>query len=179
MDWQTQPATEKQLDYLAVFGFITDKPLTKKEASELLTQFEENPLMEEIKLENFQKRDLQQMEEDEKNAAYVLHQIFDSAKEELEHAIHGEKTDALEEYKDALKNRIEFWKDTCRQADCTCEWEQAMNLNEKYGYRFKVPSTKQITPILEALDAKAPTWDKDYPYIFFETLEINFPELLW
>lgn len=175
----SEPATEKQIKYLSVFGYVQTGPLTRQEASELLSRFEEDPEHLEIRAENNALQMRRQMEFDSTHAAQVLHEIFAKAADELKHAQQGEITDAREEFKEATKQRITFWKDTFREpAESTGEWEQSFELFEQYGHRFKVPSTKQITEILAALDEKAPTWDTEFPHVFYQTMELNFPQLL-
>ena len=55
---------------------------------------------------------------------------------------------------------------------------QAHMLAKKYGCRFAVPTAQQVQSIFDALDSALPFWDKDQPELFYQTLELNFPELV-
>jgi hypothetical protein len=35
-----------------------------------------------------------------------------------------------------------------------------------------------VKAVLDALDGAMPLWDKEHPELFYQTLEINFPELV-
>jgi hypothetical protein len=35
-----------------------------------------------------------------------------------------------------------------------------------------------VQHILDALDSAAPFWDKEHPELFYQTLQLNFPELV-
>jgi hypothetical protein len=54
----------------------------------------------------------------------------------------------------------------------------ALALHRSYGCRFSSPSLQQVQGILNALDAALPSWERDHPELFFQTLELNFSELL-
>ena len=75
--------------------------------------------------------------------------------------------------------RQEFWIDTCRevtQMHIVCQ--AVLELYQKHGCRFAVPSRQQVQDVLDALDAAMPVWEKEHPELFYQTLELNFPELL-
>ena len=79
----------------------------------------------------------------------------------------------------ALRERQQFWIDTCRDArDMRYPTQRSMELHRHHGCRFCVPTAKQVQYILDALDSALPHWDRDHPELFFSTLELNFPELL-
>jgi hypothetical protein len=55
---------------------------------------------------------------------------------------------------------------------------QVSGLYKRYGCRFAIPTHEQAQVILDALDSAMALWDRDYPELFYETLELNFPELV-
>jgi len=46
---------------------------------------------------------------------------------------------------------------------------------QRGGLRQVAPDQAQV--ILDALDAAMGSWDTDYPQLFYQALELNFPEL--
>ena len=56
--------------------------------------------------------------------------------------------------------------------------QAVLELYQKHGCRFAVPSRQQVQDVLDALDAAMPVWEKEHPELFYQTLELNFPELL-
>src|SRR5262249_53334216 len=79
----------------------------------------------------------------------------------------------------AISQRQKFWTDTCREvSEMQFDSVHAHELRQRFGQRFLAPSTAQIQNILDALDAATPMWDKDHPELFYETLALNFPELV-
>jgi len=79
----------------------------------------------------------------------------------------------------AIAKRQEFWADTCSDADKMHPVAaQGLVLQKKHGCRFTVPTAAQIQAILDSLDRVLPSWDKDHPELFYQTLELSFPELL-
>lgn len=84
-----------------------------------------------------------------------------------------------QELEGALHDRQQFWIDTCREvAEMHHRWPQILELYQKHGCRFIVPSALQTQEVLDALDSAVPFWDRDHPEIFYSTLELNFPELV-
>lgn len=55
---------------------------------------------------------------------------------------------------------------------------QTIELYRKFGCRFWEPSHAQVEEVLGALDAAMPQWDTLHPELFYQTLELNFPELV-
>jgi len=79
----------------------------------------------------------------------------------------------------AVAKRREFWTDTCRDmAQMQCRSATVMNLYMKYGCRCVPPAPGQVQEVLDALDAASPTWDRDSLELFYQTLELNFPEVV-
>lgn len=78
-----------------------------------------------------------------------------------------------------LNARLEFWLDTCRQAlQRRTVAQRVVELYERHGSRFETPSLQQVQDVLGALDAALPVWEQEHPELFFQTLELNFPELV-
>lgn len=89
----------------------------------------------------------------------------------------GNLKDYKEELNDAVKYRVEFWKDTFR--DNPEEFSEAGGtLNAHYGQFLKVPTNKEVSEILEALDRQMPGWDKGHAPSFFSTYQATFPDRL-
>jgi hypothetical protein len=75
--------------------------------------------------------------------------------------------------------RREFWLDTCRgMAHLQIACAQIQNLYRKHGCRFAEPTLEQVRGILDALDGAMPRWEKEHPELFYQTLELSFPELV-
>jgi hypothetical protein len=75
--------------------------------------------------------------------------------------------------------RQEFWLDTCRgMAHLQVACAQVQNLYRKHGCRFAAPTLAQVRGILDALDHAVPRWEKEHPELFYQTLELSFPELV-
>ncbi len=55
---------------------------------------------------------------------------------------------------------------------------QVAELYRQFGCRFLPPTRQQTEYILAALDAALPGWEAQHPELFYQTLELNFPELL-
>ncbi len=78
----------------------------------------------------------------------------------------------------ARSHRRQFWMDTCREApERRSASRQLLDLYGKHGCRFRAPTHHQVQHILDALDSAMPHWDRDHPDLFYQTLELNFPEL--
>jgi hypothetical protein len=78
-----------------------------------------------------------------------------------------------------LIQREEFWADTCREiTQMQHASHDVVELYRQYGCRFCTPGRQQIGHVLSALDTAVPRWDKDHPELFYQTLELNYPELL-
>ena len=168
MDWTDEPATEGQLNRLRRSGCQPAGPLTKGRAAHLIRSFEEHP---HASAENG-------VREIAKRQADFLQQ----AVEEAEQAVRDAPEDDAEELQQilgvAMGKRQQFWMDTCRDPpqmrDCST---QVLDLFMRYGCRFLVPSCEQVQEILSALDLFMPLWERQRPELFYQTLELNFPEL--
>ena len=79
----------------------------------------------------------------------------------------------------APPQRLEFWVDTCREiTQMRQASKQAIDLYRKFGCRFCEPTHAQVEEVLQALDSALPQWEKAHPELFYQTLELNFPELV-
>jgi hypothetical protein len=47
----------------------------------------------------------------------------------------------------------------------------------KNGCQYVEPTREQTQDIHDALDIALPAWEKEHPELFYQTLELNFPEL--
>ncbi len=56
--------------------------------------------------------------------------------------------------------------------------QQMIDLYRMHGCRFCEPSPKQVQDVVEALDSALPQWETVHPELFYQTLELNFPELV-
>jgi hypothetical protein len=76
-------------------------------------------------------------------------------------------------------DRQQFWIDTCREVrEMRLVSPRKSELHQQHGCRFSVPTTQQVQFILNALDSALPGWDRNHPELFYQTLELNFPELV-
>ena len=171
IDWADGPATEAQLSNLRRLGYQPLHPLTTGRAAHLICYFEERPQREESSAENG-------VREITKRQAHSLQH----AVEEAERALQGATKEATVKLQHilavAMERRQGFWIDTCREPpqmrDCSL---QVLDLFMRYGCRFLVPSGEQVQEILNALDLLMPLWDRFQPELFYQTMELNFPEL--
>ena len=75
--------------------------------------------------------------------------------------------------------RQEFWADTCREMrEMRLGSQQCIELYRKFGCRFCTPTLEQAQHVISALDSAVPAWETTYPELFYQTLELNFPELV-
>jgi hypothetical protein len=75
--------------------------------------------------------------------------------------------------------RVEFWVDTCRDVTTMkVASKEVIDLYREHGCRFCAPTLTQVQNVLEALDSAMPRWDKEHRELFYQTLELNYPELV-
>lgn len=172
MDWQNEPATWKQLRYLRQQGYKPDRHLTKTAAAELIQSIGgpvvSAPPEPEIVVQPLLKQD-----------AYLLRQAVEQAAQGVLEAAADRMASAQQDLAIAISKRQMFWIDTCRdptrmQAACG----QVLEFYRKYGCQFEAPSNRQVQEVLSALDAAVPSWDREHPLLFYQTLELNFPQLV-
>ena len=173
MDWSNEPATWKQLKYLKQHGYSPERPLTKAEAVELIRTVggpSEGPAsLVETKIKEIT----------EHRAAYQLRMDVEKARRAAAEAGSWERERPQRELSAAITKRQEFWADTCREAGKGhVPSLQVCELYQKHGCRFEPPHNNEVQYILDALDAAMPTWDRDNPELFYQTLELNFPTLV-
>jgi len=76
-------------------------------------------------------------------------------------------------------SRDEFWVDTCREVTrMKLGSQKVIELYRQFGCRFCTPTREQVHHVLSALDAAIRSWETDHPELFYQTLELNFPELV-
>jgi hypothetical protein len=162
MDWTDEPATWKQLRDLKRCGYQADRRLTKIEAANLISSYGggSDPVVA--------------MQNGVTIRAYELRLAVEQAKRE------GTERGRMDPAKMgmALAERQNFWLNTFHgtsqlQSGCT----QVLELYRRQGCLFFEPTRKQVQDILDALDAAMPHWDNDHPELFYEAMELNFPEL--
>jgi hypothetical protein len=151
--WRDEPATEKQVDFLRRFGWRPDGPLTKGQASDLIEQFQGDEGRREILWQN-----------DAKEEAYRLHSEVEAA-----------RSDPDLDLQDAIQVRLDWWLSVFNVGECGSQL--GLDLWESYAKHFDPPTPEQAQAILSGLDEASPNWDKEHPRLFFETLELNHPEL--
>jgi hypothetical protein len=79
----------------------------------------------------------------------------------------------------AAIEREDFWADTCREIpQMQRASPEAVELYRRHGCRFCTPGRQQIQHVLHALDSAAPGWQNEHPELFYQTMELNFPELV-
>ena len=190
--WEGDPATAKQLNYLKGFGYTPDAPMTKGEASQLITAFKKDPARQELKCQLEQQAAEQADDYEDKHTAWCLHEaVLDAARylrdaeKSLRNADKEDRAECREEIKewkedlkDSVEHRVDFWLDTFRLSPKSCDSSQWADLYEQCGQYFKTPPRKQVKEILEALDNHTPDWDKDKAVSFFLTLKDSFPALV-
>lgn len=154
-----EPATELQLNQLRRFGHEPDRPLSRQEAAQLLFELEHRPHPE----NSFA---IPQQTEHE---AFHLRKVVEQEKQ----------AQADGPLKAAILRRQDFWVDTVREPPkMHLGWPQIIDLYRAQGCRFFDPTHEQVQEILDALDMALPYWDRDHPELFYQTLELNFPDLV-
>ena len=171
MDWQNEPATWKQLRYLRQHGYKPDRHLTKNAAAELIQS-----LGGEVEVTTAPRQT--SVHELPKQDAHLLRAAVNEAAKAASEARRDNFQEAQQQLAITISKRQLFWIDTCRdptrmQAACG----QVLDFYRKYGCRFEAPTHKQVQEVLSALDGAMPFWDRDHPALFYQTLELNFPEL--
>jgi hypothetical protein len=171
MNWTDQPATECQIGHLRQLGYAPDHPLTKGEAAHLISDFEANP---EAAL-TFAQSGVRATTKEE---AHALRATVDIAKRAVAEGPGDRAERAKGELGLAVAKRQMFWVNTCRDpVQMQSPSPQVFDLYRNHGCRFIAPTREQAQEILDALDAAMPVWDRDHPQLFYEMLELNFPEL--
>ena len=169
MDWTDEPATENQLSYLRQFGHAPSHPLTKGEALELIKDLRRHPgPAAELPADTAR--------HDAALQAFELRKNVERARKNLAEEKSSQNELALAS---AAQARQAFWINTCLEpsrmkSPCT----PIIGLYREFGCRFETPTHEHTQEILDALDAALPVWDRDHPELFYQTLELNFKELV-
>jgi len=169
MNWTNEPATEQQLSFLQHCGCAVTHALTRSDAADLIKkareQTEQKPEIGAEWLALVTRR-----------GAYHLGMIQEAAS-----AI-GPRQDSANSMAGVAslpERRQEFWLDTCREmTEMHSASPQAAELYQKHGCRFAVPSREEVQEVLDALDSALKNWEREHPELFYQTLELNFPELV-
>jgi hypothetical protein len=169
MNWTDEPATEPQINQLRRFGYQPAHPLTRGEAAHLLRDLEAHS-------ETPATMAAEGLREITKQEAHGLRVALENARR----AVTGGPPDqAQHELAAATAKRQQFWVDTCCDpGKMQAPSAQVLELYMRYGCRFLAPTHEQAQEILDALDLAMPIWDRDHPDLFYQTLELNFRELL-
>src|SRR5262249_197260 len=111
--------------------------------------------------------------------AYQLRLAVERAKQRAANPEQNGNANAQLDLALAVSKRQRFWVDTCSDpTQMQAASGQVVDWYRKFGCRFDAPTNKAVQEILDALDSAMPVWDRDHPALFYETLELNFPELL-
>lgn len=168
MNWPDEPATEQQLAYLEHFGYVADHPLKRAEAAELIKQFREHPKggTHEGSPETVQPPG---------SSAYHLGMVSEKPPQvSASVSVAPQKGARFDP-----DRRQEFWLDTCREMiEMHAGTAQVFELYQKHGCRFVAPTAAQVEEVLRALDSAMVDWEQVHPELFYQTLELNFPELV-
>jgi class 3 adenylate cyclase len=172
MNTSNDLATEQQMSYLREFGYALVQPLTKGEAAHLISD-----------LEAF--RQIQTAATGSAirvQAGLLAHQhrlAVEHARLALAETEPESMADSQEYLSQSITARQEFWRETCHElTQMRSPSPEILELHKTQGYRFCVPSHAQVEEVMEALDSVIAFWDRDHPELFYQTLELNFPELL-
>jgi hypothetical protein len=169
MNWSNEPATEQQLSFLQHCGYVADHPLTRSDAAEIIKHVREQA-------ENRADDGSHLVTELARRGKYHLGMVWE---EEGSPAFRQDKVSSKSAAASLLERRKEFWLDTCREVtEMHSASPQAVELYQKYGCRFAVPSHDEVQEVLDALDSALKNWEVEHPELFYQTLEINFPELV-
>jgi len=172
MNWKDEPATEDQLGHLRRLGYEPEGPITRGEAAQIIGDFDAGSASRIPLREN-------KLSEITTFSALHFRLTVENAKLALAALAGRENQSCRHAFETALAERQEFWADTCSDADkMHLVSMQVLALYKKHGCRFSVPTPEQVQAILDTLDAALPLWDRDHPELFYQTLELNFPDLL-
>jgi hypothetical protein len=170
MDWVDAPPTWKQLKYLRQLGYTPDHRLTKTEAAELIVKLGGKP-------ENGAPV-VQPSQPSLSEEAHQLRTAVETAKQSLEGFGMADER-RRQAFAKAMARRQEFWVDTCREVnEMHSRSRPLVELYRKHGCLYHTPTPRQVQDILDALDSAMPAWEKEHTELFFETLGLNFPELV-
>lgn len=155
MNGMDDPASESQLIHLKRFGCEPGRLLTRVEAARLIGRLRRGEMPHEIQAELIASGTIPPHAYSSVEPAKQFPKKFTTAFQ-----------------------RQEFWMDTCREPlQMRMHTQEIVELHMKHGCRFNAPNREQAQEILDALDAAMPSWEGGHPELFYQTLELNFPEL--
>jgi hypothetical protein len=183
MNLTPEPATQKQLDYMASLGISIPADCTKKKASALIKKHVDareqerdkakNPVREAVYLEKF-------------GPDFEIKKIvrnFPFWKLHVDVLVAEAKKDGRREAKEA---RSYLWKFTFsgdsidgdeRVIEVVFYGDEVMSpevlkMTQEYGLAMEEPNITTIKKLLEELDAENQTWDRDNPALFYQRLAL-------
>jgi len=161
------------MQHLQEFGYNPDHPLNRDEAARLLHELETTMQVKTA----VNKHGGAAGAPSSRQTAFDFHARVMSLSGGREGDGSGEHHSAWALH-EAVQRRQHFWMDACREpALMVHRSPQAIELYMQHGCLFVTPAPSQVQEILDALDASMQCWDRDYPQLFFQTLELNFPHL--
>jgi len=172
MDWSDEPASANQIQLLRHFGYEPDVSLKRGDAARLLLEAERDRSRRRDSL----KGDTRKITADE---ASELHAAMDQARGACESGGGASPQESGTDLTAAIAKREEWWMDTCRDpGKMKGVSAQKIELYKLQGCRFEEPSRGQVREVLQALDSAAPNWERENPELFFQTMELNYRELV-
>lgn len=184
MSLSDEPATERQLMLLRSSGFAPTGPLSVTEAARLIRECQKGVVTARPRQAGgsaarmtASRERVSGLSESAKAYAYRLHVGVETAQRAMAQSPDAPNVKA--DMASATAARLEFWIDTCQEVGQMHNASvQVLELYQSYGCRFSAPTRGQVQEIFEALDGALPLWEKEHPELFYQTLELNFPELV-
>jgi hypothetical protein len=180
MNSTDDPATESQLIHLRQLGFIPNHELSRVEAARIIGTLHRHPGNTVDAANHSSPIHLPGSDTD----AHYFGTAVSEARQAAMEAGPAPGPDVQSALNQAMRNRQDFWMDTCRDptqrqtAAGHHHSSQVWDLYMKYGCRFNAPNHEQTQEVLDALDTALPKWDQTHAELFYQTLELNFPHLV-
>jgi hypothetical protein len=174
MNWTNALARGQQLNHnhRPHSGCAPDRPLARGEVLELGSGGEAYPERAAAAAEG-------DSPAKSEHRAYQLRVIVEHARRAVAEIERGEAHGPEHDLALAEAERQGFWVDTCREVmRMRLASPEVLDLYRRQGCRFYELTHQQAQVILDALDSAMPFWDRDQPELFYQTIELNFPELL-
>jgi len=191
MDWADEPATEQQVSQLVRLGFHMARPLSLTEAASLIRQYKKQasrrnttpasggtgwPVRGASAPLSFSTPPKEGWPDPGRRMLHISEEPHAplGAAVPPPRPIESPANEAIAEETE----RLEFWLDTFRDVkEMQVASVKVYELRQKHGCHFLLPRREQVEDVLKALDTAIPAWDRDHPEFFYQTLELNFPEL--
>ena len=171
MNWTDGPATWRQLRELRDHGYTPDHHLTKSEAADLIRGFGGHP--------QSQAEVGQSVTESGRNGAPQFRRAVENVRPQVGESGQNKVIENQPGREEAKSRRQDFWISACCESGQRAAGSPlATELYRKHGCLFWEPTRVQVQGILDALDGALPSWEKDHPELFFQTLGMNFPQLM-